>query len=97
MSTNPKLNLNPALLQTVRWSIGSCGSSGCGDPECVCALCAQPIGIAEEDPRRADHNEECFGCSICEDDVPIMLFRGEGRQSRQAAFHKACFERLLVP
>jgi len=81
----------------IRWSKGSCGVSGCTDPECVCALCAQPIGISDEDPRRADHdNEDCCGCPICEDDVPMILFRGEGKKMKQAAFHTKCFEKLLV-
>ena len=81
----------------IRWSKGSCGVSGCTDPECVCALCAQPIGISEEDPRRSDHdNEYCCGCPICEDDVPMILFRGEGKAMKQAAFHNACFEKLLT-
>jgi hypothetical protein len=80
----------------IRWSKGSCGQSGCTDPECVCALCAQPIGISEEDPRRADHdNYDCGGCEICEDDVPTILFRGKGKQMKQAAFHTKCFEKLL--
>jgi len=79
----------------VRWSKGSCGVSGCADPECVCALCAQPLGISEDDPRRADHDNECCGCPICEDDVPIILFRGEGKDMTQAAFHQRCFEKLL--
>jgi hypothetical protein len=90
-----ELSLNPTLMLEVRWSTGSCGNAGCKYHECVCALCAQPIGIAEDDPRRADHDENCVGCSLCEDDVPMMLFRGEGKDCRQAAFHIACFRRLL--
>lgn len=81
----------------IRWSKGSCGESGCADPDCVCALCAQPIGIAEEDPRRNDHDEECCGCPICEDDILMLLFRGEGKHMTQAAFHHKCFEKLLEP
>ena len=82
----------------IRWSArGSCGNSGCRDPECVCAICAQPIGIPEDDPRRDAHDDEfCMGCEVCEDDVPIMLFRGEGNFTEQAAFHNACFEKLLL-
>jgi len=81
----------------VRWSSGACGVSGCADPECVCALCAKPIGVAEEDPRRADHdNEDCCGGEICDDDVPMILFRGEGKAMKQAAFHTRCFEKLFV-
>jgi hypothetical protein len=82
----------------IRWSSGSCGQSGCADPECVCALCAQPIGIAEDDPRRNDHDDECCDpdCPICSDDVPIILFRGEGKDMQQAAFHHACFAKCLA-
>jgi hypothetical protein len=91
------LNLNPGLMATVRWSSGSCGVSGCKDPECVCALCAQPIGIPEDDPRRDIHDQlDCAGCELCDDDVPTILFRGEGKAMKQAAFHTKCFKRLLV-
>lgn len=92
-----KLNLNPELMATVRWSTGSCGNPGCKDAECVCALCAQPIGIPEDDLRRDVHDQfDCAGCEICEDDVPTILFQGEGENMRQAAFHNACFSKLLV-
>ena len=80
----------------IRWSSGSCGVSGCTDPECVCALCAQPIGIKETDPRWDHHYEDCSGCSLCEDEVPMILFRGKGKQMKQAAFHNRCFEKLLA-
>ena len=91
-----KLKLNPALMDTVRWSTGSCGVSGCADAECVCGLCAKPIGIPEDDPRRDAHDQfDCAGCEICEDDVPTILFRGEGKDMKQSAFHDKCFHRLL--
>jgi len=77
----------------IRWSSGSCGNSGCKDPECCCALCAQPLGVAEDDHT---HDPECEGCERCEDNVPIILFRGEGKESKQAAFHAKCFSKLLV-
>jgi hypothetical protein len=82
----------------VRWSKGSCGNSGCTDPECVCALCAQPIGVPESDPRWDTHDENCWDseCPLCIDDVPITLFRGEGEASEQAMFHTRCFNQLLV-
>lgn len=80
----------------VRWSSGSRGNRGCSDPECVCALCAQPIGIPEDDPRRTEHDDECCGCPVCDDDVPIILFRGEGKAMKQAAFHHKCFEKVLA-
>jgi hypothetical protein len=90
--------LNPQKMLEVRWSSrGSCGNAGCADPECVCALCAQPIGTSEDDPRREGHDDEvCPGCAICEDDVPVVLFRGEGKGMQEARFHTACFRRLLL-
>src|ERR1700752_1103306 len=64
------LSLNPELMLQVRWtSKGSCGQPGCPDPDCVCALCAKPLGISEEDPRRKSHEPDCYGCDLCEDDV----------------------------
>ena len=91
-----KLN---SLALTIRWSSrGSCGEAGCADEDCVCALCGKPIGIPEEDPRWLAHGVgECFGCELCADQIPSMLFRGEGKDMQQAAFHHACFERLLLP
>lgn len=86
--------LNELALE-VRWSKGSCGVSGCSDPGCVCALCAQPIGVPETDPRWESHGEECMGCELCEDEVPIILFRGEGKSMLQAAFHDRCFRKVL--
>ena len=80
----------------VRWSKGSCGQSGCADQECVCALCAKPIGVAEEILEQNNHDPECFGCEMCYDQVPIMLFRGEGKDMLQAAFHDRCFKSLCV-
>lgn len=90
------LDLDPEKMKSVRWSKGSCGRSGCSDPECVCASCAKPIGIDEEDAHRSGHDEDCLGCEICQDDVPIILFRGHGKFSVQAAFYHKCFEKLLV-
>lgn len=91
-----KLN---SLMAGVRWTAkGSCGNAGCGDSDCVCALCRLPIGIPEEDPRWVAHGVgDCFGCELCADQVPSMLFRGDGAGTEQAAFHHACFERLLLP
>ena len=89
------MQLNERMCE-VRWSKGSCGQSGCRDPECVCAVCAQPIGIPDDDPRWEDHDEFCTGCEICEDAVPIILFRGKGRDAKQAVFHGACFEKVLL-
>lgn len=90
------LQLNERAAE-IRWSTGSCGNAGCSDPECVCALCAQPIGVSESDMRWDGHDEDCGGCELCEDSVPMILFRGEGKAMLQAAFHNKCFEKLLGP
>lgn len=80
----------------IRWSKrGRCGDAGCTDPECGCALCGRPIGVPEEDPRWQSQDEYCAGCPLCEDEVPLMLFRGEGRNTEQAVFHQACFQRVV--
>jgi hypothetical protein len=87
--------LNERALE-IRWSPrGSCGEPGCNDPECVCALCAEPIGKTEHELANADHDIECYGCELCEQQVPIILFRGEGKDCEQAQFHDDCFRRLL--
>lgn len=86
--------LNERILE-VRWSSGSCGNPGCSDPACVCALCAQPIGTPEAILEQNGHADECLGCPMCVDQVPIVLFRGEGAAMQQADFHRACFEKLL--
>jgi hypothetical protein len=83
-------------ISEVRWSSGSCGNPGCTDPECCCALCARPIGIPDDDTRWENHDEDCFGCELCEDNVPSVLFRGKGKNAKQAAFHTACFEKLIL-
>jgi hypothetical protein len=91
------IELNARKLMTVHWSLhGSCGNSGCADPECACGLCRKPIGISEDDPRWNSHDPYCSGCELCEDRVPLMLFRGEGSGTQQAQFHTACFELLIV-
>jgi len=80
----------------IRWSArGSCGNAGCSDPECCCALCGQPIGVSEDDPRWDEHDEHCSDCELCRDQVPMMLFRGKGKDCEQAQFHTACFEKIL--
>jgi len=85
------------ISKVLRWSAGSCGRSGCTDDSCVCAVCALPIGVDEDDPRWYSHSEYCDGCELCIDDVPIIIFRGEGKEMEQAAFHSACFQTLAVP
>jgi hypothetical protein len=55
-------------------------------------LCAQPLGVSEDDPT---HDPDCNGCNRCEDNVPIILFRGEGKQMKQAAFHANCFKQIF--
>jgi hypothetical protein len=78
----------------LRWSPGSCGNAGCKDESCVCAVCALPIGVPEDDPRWDNHPDYCDGCEVCEDEVPVMLFRKD--ENTQAAFHAACFRRISV-
>lgn len=80
----------------LRWSERSCGISGCKDESCVCAVCALPIGIPEDDPRWDCHPDYCDGCVVCEDEVPIIIFRGEGKDMKQAAFHAACFRAIAT-
>lgn len=80
----------------IRWAKrGSCGNAGCKDPECCCALCGEPIGVSEDDPRWDDHDEWCDDCDLCRDRVPPMLFRGQGKQTEGAQFHTRCFEKIV--
>lgn len=79
----------------IRWSRrGSCSEPGCKDPECGCSICGEPIGVSEDDPRWESHPEYCGDCELCRDQVPIILFRGEGEAMEQAQFHAACFEKV---
>ena len=88
-------SLKPQYLTAIRWSRhGACGNPGCTDPECGCSLCGLPIGTDEEDPRWEHHDEFCAGCDLCRDQVPIMLFRGKGKQTAGARFHGVCFQKL---
>lgn len=82
----------------IRWSKrGSCGEAGCTDPECGCALCGLPVGVPDDDPRWYDHPEWCPDpeCALCCDQVPIILFRGAGKETEQAQFHDACFRKII--
>lgn len=89
-------NIDPVKAQTIRWNLGgSCGDSGCSDPECCCSICGQPIGVSEDDPRWDDHDEDCIECDVCRDRIPMILFRGEGKSMMQAQFHFRCFEGIL--
>jgi hypothetical protein len=63
--------------------------------ECCCSLCGKPIGVPDEDPRWAKHDEYCDDCDLCRDQVPIILFRGQGEATEQAQFHVRCFEQAL--
>jgi hypothetical protein len=93
----PSFNFDSREMAKVHWSSrGSCGNPGCKDKECGCALCGLPIGIPEDDPRLEDHPEYCTDCDLCRDQVPIQLFRGEGKAVEQAQFHTKCFEKLMV-
>jgi len=79
----------------IRWSKrGSCGNPGCKDTECCCGVCGEPIGVSEDDPRWDDHDEFCGDCLLCRDQVPLILFRGKGKNMEQAQFHTACFEKV---
>jgi hypothetical protein len=81
----------------IRWSRRcSCGEAGCTDPECRCAFCDQPIGVSEDDPRWERHPDYCIGCELCDDTVPVILFRGEGKAMKQAQFHNACFAEIVL-
>jgi hypothetical protein len=87
--------IHPAYIAAIRWSKrGSCGNPGCTDPECCCAFCGLPIGVREDDPRWDDHSEWCDDCDVCRDRVPLILFRGEGKETEQAQFHQYCFEKI---
>ncbi len=80
----------------IRWSTrGSCGNAGCTDPQCCCAVCNKPIGVPDDDPRWEEHDEWCGDCDLCRDQVPIMLFHGEGRTMVQAQFHIECFNAIV--
>jgi hypothetical protein len=87
--------LTPEGAARVAWHIrGSCGSAGCTDRYCRCSICDLPIGTAEDDPRWRGHDEYCDDCDLCRDQVPVMLFRGEGKLMEQAQFHNACFQQV---
>lgn len=81
----------------IRWSHASCGQAGCKDESCCCALCRQPIGVPDDDPRWDAGHEECGDddCPLCVDRVPIILFSGEGKVMLQASFHQKCFEKAF--
>jgi hypothetical protein len=73
----------------------ACGELGCKDPQCVCSLCGEPIGTPKHDLRWGTHPKYCDGCDVCRDQVPLMLFRGEGRAMKRAQFHGRCFETIV--
>ena len=86
------ITIKPETYGAIRWSRRpSCGEPGCADPECRCAVCDLPIGTREDDPRWRKHDEDCGGCPLCVDQVPIILWRGAGTQMEQAQFHARCF------
>jgi hypothetical protein len=89
--------IRPEYAGRIHWNRrGSCGNAGCKDPECCCSFCARPIGVDEDDPRWEDHDEYCGDCDLCRDQVPIIMWRGEGERTEQAQFHIWCFERIAV-
>jgi hypothetical protein len=88
--------IKPECAVQIFWSTrGSCGNAGCTDPECCCALCGRPIGVSEDDARWDSHPEDCMNCDLCRDQVPIILFRGNGKTTQQAQFHSLCFENAI--
>lgn len=58
-------------------------------------LCGQPIGVSEDDPRWEHHDEFCSDCELCRDQVPLILFRGEGKDMLQAQFCTQCSQRAF--
>lgn len=92
-----QLTLRADVMATVVWSRQACGRPGCAAHRgCRCALCNEPIGVDEEDPRWQQHDEWCGGCELCQDQVPIILFRGQGKDTVAAHFHTACFNAALA-
>jgi hypothetical protein len=51
--------------------------------------------VSEEDPRWEAHDEYCGDCDLCRDQVPVMMFRGEGKAMEQARFHWTCFQQIV--
>lgn len=91
------IDLDGEKMKVVRWSKrGSCGAPGCADEKCRCGFCGFPIGIPEDDPRWEQHDADCGGCELCENQVPILLFRGSAPETEQAQFHVVCFNMLLI-
>jgi len=89
--------IKPEFVNFIRWSKrGSCGNLGCADPECSCSLCGKAIGVSEEDPRWDSHDENCYECDLCRDRIPIMMWRGDGKDCEQAQFHLQCFQAIVV-
>ncbi len=92
----PQFAIRAEFAGRIRWnSRGSCGNSGCTDPKCCCSLCGKPIGVSEEDPRWEEHSEYCDGCELCRDQVPFIMFAGEGKRMKQAQFCTACLEKAI--
>jgi hypothetical protein len=90
------LSLKPETFTAIVWSPRPpCGERGCSDPECLCGLCRLPIGVADDDSRWQEHSEFCMECELCRDQVPAILFRGEGKTMEEAQFHWSCFTKLV--
>lgn len=89
-------SIHPAYAAALKWSRrGSCGRPGCKDPECCCSFCGLPIGVPEDDLRWDDHDEFCGDCELCRDQVPLLMFRGEGKQTEGVQLHWACAQRIM--
>lgn len=96
MSSAADFIIKPQYDGAIRWSKrGTCGNPGCTDPECGCSFCGSPIGVAEDDPRWEAHGDWCGDCDLCRDQVPLVLFRGEGKDMEQAQFCWSCVGRIF--
>jgi hypothetical protein len=72
-----------------------------GDPNCLCSLCEQVIGVAADDSRKLTHDPDfCDAqttgdCDLCE--IAIRLFKGEGKDCLVQQYHWKCFVRVCRP
>jgi hypothetical protein len=67
-----------------------------------CAACGERIGRPWHDLHCASLDEaldgtaaDCFDCDCGADDVPFMVFRGDGRAMECLALHWACAEEWI--
>jgi hypothetical protein len=88
------LTIQPWALEQLTWFQWSHPE---GHPQCLCSLCGLVIGVADDDPRKYDHDPDTCdsvsgNCEICE--VAVRLFKGEGNDCREQRYHWKCFERV---